>query len=153
MLRSAGALRTRAFRSGGGDRAGGRSAVSPEVRMTKSACDFLMDHDRAWATLSQPSRKPVLKAPPPAVPRCCFFCHLQTHNLMSIPSDGHGSYTWPNGQKYTGVLKNSKPHGRGKMEWPCGNIYEGNYSNGKKEGLGFSGGRVVIFTTEVGKMT
>ena len=62
----------------------------------------------------------IQKAPPPASPRCCCFNRLQSHNLMSKPSNGCGSFTWPDGRKFTGEWKNSKPHGRGKTEWPSG---------------------------------
>ena len=61
---------------------------------------------------------------------------LAINNLMSAPSNGYGSYTWPSGQKYTGEWKYGLPHGRGKMEFPSGDIYEGNFGHGKFEGQG-----------------
>jgi len=53
------------------------------------------------------------------------------------PTAGYGSFTFSNGDKYTGEWANSEPHGRGKMEFTNGNVYEGNFINGKKEGTGF----------------
>ena len=55
---------------------------------------------------------------------------------MSAPSNGHGSFTFADGTKYTGHWKNSKPHGRGMMECSNCDIYAGNFSNGKAEGAG-----------------
>jgi hypothetical protein len=55
---------------------------------------------------------------------------------MSCPVSGYGSFTYSNGNKYTGEWANSKPHGRGKAEFTDGGVYEGNFSNGKREGTG-----------------
>ena len=55
---------------------------------------------------------------------------------MSKPSNGYGSYTRPDGKKYTGEWKDGKRHGRGKTEFSDGDIYEGNYSNDMMEGNG-----------------
>ena len=34
------------------------------------------------------------------------------------PMDGHGEYTWTDGQKYVGNWKDGKKHGKGKLTWP-----------------------------------
>jgi hypothetical protein len=56
--------------------------------------------------------------------------------MGAAPSNGHGSYTFPDGETYDGKWKNSKPHGRGKAEYPNGDIYEGHWMYGQKCGPG-----------------
>ncbi len=55
---------------------------------------------------------------------------------MSKPSNGYGSYTFSDGNKYTGQWKDGEPNGRGKLELPNGDIYEGDFSYGLKKGNG-----------------
>jgi hypothetical protein len=55
--------------------------------------------------------------------------------IVPCPVSGYGSFTFPNGDNYTGEWANSNPHGRGKMvSW--GSVYEGNFRNGVREGKG-----------------
>jgi hypothetical protein len=44
--------------------------------------------------------------------------------------------TWPTGAKYTGTMRNGKPHGLGTKIWENGNTYTGFWKDGKMEGQG-----------------
>ena len=39
---------------------------------------------------------------------------------QSVPIHGQGTYTAPNGNKYVGEWKNSKPHGQGTLTYADG---------------------------------
>ena len=40
-------------------------------------------------------------------------------------ANGHGTCTWPNGDKYEGAWANKRYHGHGKYTWVRGDTYEG----------------------------
>ena len=46
------------------------------------------------------------------------------------------TYTWPNGDKYTGEWKGDVKHGKGTYFYASGNKYTGEYRNGIKHGYG-----------------
>jgi hypothetical protein len=37
--------------------------------------------------------------------------------------EGAGTFTWPNGKKYTGSWKTNMMHGNGKLEYPDKSVY------------------------------
>lgn len=45
---------------------------------------------------------------------------------------GKGTYTWNDGQKYTGEWRNGDRTGYGKYYWADGAVYEGQYTLNKK---------------------
>merc|ERR1711879_719068 len=47
-----------------------------------------------------------------------------------------GTYTWTNGNEYTGEFKMGNKEGYGSMIWNDGTIYNGNWKNGKRHGYG-----------------
>ncbi|HOJ48776.1 MAG TPA: hypothetical protein PLD48_07925 [Bacillota bacterium] len=49
---------------------------------------------------------------------------------------GTGTYTYANGDVYTGSLLNNKMHGYGILVFASGDKYEGNFSNGLRSGSG-----------------
>ena len=49
---------------------------------------------------------------------------------------GYGIYTWRNGQRYDGQLREGNFHGRGAMTWPNGDRYDGTFRDGKENGRG-----------------
>ncbi|MDP6179996.1 MAG: hypothetical protein QGG48_08915, partial [Desulfatiglandales bacterium] len=55
---------------------------------------------------------------------------------QSVPIHGQGTYTAPNGNKYVGEWKNSKPHGQGTLTYADGGKYIGEFRNGKRNGQG-----------------
>ena len=50
--------------------------------------------------------------------------------------NGHGTYTWPDGQKYVGNWKEGNPHGYGVFTYKDGKTYSGFYLNGERHGFG-----------------
>lgn len=50
--------------------------------------------------------------------------------------NGHGTLTFPDGQKYLGEWKSGREHGQGKTTFPDGNEYEGRYKDGEFHGQG-----------------
>ncbi|HBK71305.1 MAG TPA: hypothetical protein DDZ39_06570 [Flavobacteriaceae bacterium] len=50
--------------------------------------------------------------------------------------NGHGKYTWTNGDKYEGVWQDDNRHGFGVYVWNDGSKYKGNYSHGIRSGYG-----------------
>ena len=54
-------------------------------------------------------------------------------------TDCQGTYTFPNGRKYTGEWKDGERHGQGIFRWPDGPkivSYVGEYKDGKRHGQG-----------------
>ena len=49
---------------------------------------------------------------------------------------GHGTYIWPNGNRYEGEYRNGKRHGHGTFTWADGDRYEGEYRDDKPNGWG-----------------
>lgn len=49
---------------------------------------------------------------------------------------GQGTYTWPDGSRYVGFLRDDKKHGRGTRTWPDGRRYEGEWFGDKMHGRG-----------------
>ncbi len=55
------------------------------------------------------------------------------------------TYTWPNGDKYTGEWKGDFKHGKGTYFYANGNKFMGEYQNGIKHGYGtFYFGEVLL---------
>ena len=44
--------------------------------------------------------------------------------------EGHGTFTWANGESYTGEFKNNQPNGQGEYSWPSGRKYTGQFRDG-----------------------
>jgi hypothetical protein len=44
---------------------------------------------------------------------------------------GTGTYTWQNGEYYTGEFKNNMMDGRGTYYWTSGRSYEGTFKENK----------------------
>ena len=59
---------------------------------------------------------------------------------------GHGTYVWPDGDRYEGAWREGQPHGWGVFKTVSGDNYEGNWTNGcfSKSGVG----RAWIATTK-----
>ena len=56
--------------------------------------------------------------------------------ILSVGWAAIETYTWPNGDKYTGEWKNDVKHGKGTYIYANGNKYVGEYKDGKKHGYG-----------------
>jgi len=50
--------------------------------------------------------------------------------------EGTGTYSWPNGQTYSGTFKNNYLHGKGTYNWPDGTVYSGELTQGEFNGHG-----------------
>jgi hypothetical protein len=50
--------------------------------------------------------------------------------------NGHGSYVWPDGQRYAGAFRGGHRHGQGTFSWPDGRKYIGGWLRGEPSGLG-----------------
>ena len=61
---------------------------------------------------------------------------LFTFFLFSCEQKEQGNFTFPNGTKYKGELKDGKPNGQGTSTFPDGGKYVGKYKDGKKDGQG-----------------
>ena len=51
--------------------------------------------------------------------------------LVPLTSDGRGTYTAQNGEKYNGEWQNDQRHGKGKFSTPSGLLYEGEWQEDK----------------------
>lgn len=51
-------------------------------------------------------------------------------------ADGHGTYCFDNGDKYSGCWVSGQPHGFGTMTFSNGDVYAGNWENGNITGNG-----------------
>ncbi len=49
-------------------------------------------------------------------------------------SNGYGTYTTNNGDKYVGEFKDGKRHGKGTLTFPHGGVYVGEFQNDKEHG-------------------
>ena len=56
--------------------------------------------------------------------------------LFSCEKKEQGNFTFPNGTKYKGELKDGKPNGQGTSTFTDGGKYVGKYKDGKKDGQG-----------------
>ena len=66
---------------------------------------------------------------------------------------GHGKYSFPDGDLYEGEFQKGKKHGRGKMTSADGSSYDGEYADGKKHGTGtytYASGAVEVDRWEAG---
>jgi hypothetical protein len=51
-------------------------------------------------------------------------------------TNGQGTYTWSDGNKYVGEYKDDKRHGQGTYTYASGNKYAGEFKDNKRHGLG-----------------
>ena len=51
-------------------------------------------------------------------------------------SNGYGTYTWANGDKYVGEYKDGKYHGQGTYTYANGDKYVGEWKDDKRYGQG-----------------
>jgi len=58
--------------------------------------------------------------------------------LFSSEKKEQGNFTFPNGAKYKGELKDGIPNGQGTFTWSNGNKYVGEYKDGLLNGQGTS---------------
>ncbi|MEQ1746670.1 MAG: caspase family protein [Saprospiraceae bacterium] len=69
-----------------------------------------------------------------------FFLNNQTtlsaQCLEGNCRNGHGTYRFANGDRYSGAWANGQPHGQGKYFWPSKERYEGEFKFGKFDGTG-----------------
>ena len=49
---------------------------------------------------------------------------------MADERSGKGTYTWANGEQYTGEFQNNLMSGYGTYSWPTGREYTGYFDNG-----------------------
>jgi len=88
---------------------------------------------------------PAAKAPPAAEPEEdageAFGSWEGERNEESLPH-GKGKATYPNGDTFSGVIKNSYREGKGSYVWKeleegkSGGVYDGDYDSNKKHGKG-----------------
>ena len=60
----------------------------------------------------------------------------QNKSSINKPSNGLGTYAYPDGRIYVGEFKEGSFHGRGIYSWPDGRVYVGEFKNGKRNGEG-----------------
>ena len=65
-----------------------------------------------------------------------FWCNTTFANCVGNCTDGFGTYSDPNGDKYEGMWKNDDLNGLGTFTWADGSKYIGNHVNGKGNGQG-----------------
>ena len=65
-----------------------------------------------------------------------FWCNTTFANCIGNCTDGFGTYTDSNGDKYEGMWKNDLINGLGTYTWASGDQYIGNHVNGKGNGQG-----------------
>ena len=65
-----------------------------------------------------------------------FWCNTSFANCVGNCTDGFGTYTDSNGDKYEGMWKNNLLNGQGTYTWASGDKYIGNHVNGKGNGQG-----------------
>ena len=69
----------------------------------------------------------------------------QANEVSPTVANGRGSIVWPEGDYYTGEIKDGKRHGEGTFTFEHGNTYVGQWKDDKKHGLGkatFASGQV-----------
>lgn len=57
-------------------------------------------------------------------------------DLVFGSPEGKGTFTWDNGDFYTGSWKNGRRTGKGKIVWANGDVYEGDFLNDERTGKG-----------------
>ena len=64
--------------------------------------------------------------------------HVSEGSFRDGKKYGHGTYAWPDGDRYEGEYRNGRPHGSGVYATASGDRYEGNWTNGcfSKSGVG-----------------
>ena len=65
-----------------------------------------------------------------------FWCNTTFANCVGNCTDGFGTFTDSNGDKYEGMWKNNLLNGLGTYTWASGDQYIGNHANGKGNGQG-----------------
>lgn len=55
---------------------------------------------------------------------------------LNSKKHGHGTFSYPNGDKYVGSWENGKKHGKGKLYFASGSTYEGDWVEDKWHGIG-----------------
>ncbi len=72
--------------------------------------------------------------------------HVSEGSFRNGKKYGHGTYVWPDGDRYEGEYRNGRPHGSGVYATASGDRYEGNWTDGcfSKSGVG----RAWIATTK-----
>ena len=65
-----------------------------------------------------------------------FWCNTTFANCVGNCTDGFGTFTDSNGDKYEGMWKNNLLDGLGTFTWASGDQYIGNHANGKGNGQG-----------------
>lgn len=91
------------------------------------------------------AKAPAKGAPPAGEPEEdtgeSFGSWEGVRNEESLP-DGKGKATYPNGDTFSGVIKNSYREGKGSYVWKeleegkSGGVYDGEYESNKKHGKG-----------------
>jgi hypothetical protein len=73
----------------------------------------------------------------------CGSAHAQQSRLPPCPADQsirwhncQGTYTWPDGRKYVGELRDDKLHGQGTFTYSDGRKYVGEFRDDKRNGQG-----------------
>jgi hypothetical protein len=56
--------------------------------------------------------------------------------LTAGKREGHGKFTWPDGQRYEGEWRNDQPGGQGTLWFANGDVYEGTLVDGEPRGQG-----------------
>ncbi len=67
---------------------------------------------------------------------CLFIVQLQAQCLDGNCWDGHGTFKYPSGAKYTGTFSKGKIHGKGILYFSNGNKYIGEWKNHYRDGQG-----------------
>ena len=66
-----------------------------------------------------------------------FWCNAAFAGcIQGNCTNGQGTYTFANGDKYVGEFKDGKGHGQGTATWADGEKYVGEFKDGKKHGQG-----------------
>ena len=59
-----------------------------------------------------------------------MFCNVSFAECIEGDcNNGYGTYTWSDGSKYVGALKEDKKHGQGTFTWADGTVDKGIWKN------------------------